>query len=202
MSITNIIICGVGGQGIILSSKILALAALENSYDVKQSEVHGMAQRGGSVISHIRFGEKIYSPIIEEKTADIILGFEKMETARYMNYLKKDGLVICNNMKIKPVNIEKYPETEIDEIFKNKKILFIDAVKFCEALGFKNGFNIFLLGVLSNYIPISNEIFEKVIKKIIKSKYIELNLNAYFSGRKEGLICSGIKNPNVCREQN
>lgn len=188
MGLTNIIICGVGGQGILLASKVLGQAALYSGYDVKQSEVHGMAQRGGSVVSHIIFGEKVSSPVIPEKSADFILGFEKLETARYLYYLKKDGFVICNDLKIKPVNIEKYPEEDIEVILKKKNILVIDSLKFCEQIGSKKISNIFLLGVLSNYLPISNEIFEKVIKEMIKEKFIKLNLKAYYLGRKEGLI--------------
>ncbi|HOK40507.1 MAG TPA: indolepyruvate oxidoreductase subunit beta [bacterium] len=187
MSLTKIIICGVGGQGIILSSKILSEVALESGYDVKQSEVHGMAQRGGSVISHIIYGEKVYSPIISENEADILLGFEKLETARYINFLKKDGFVICNDLKLKPVNIQKYPDEEINQLLNKKNILFINALKYCEELGSTKVMNIFLLGVLSNYLNLADDNYIKLIEKNVKEEFRKININAFIYGRKVGI---------------
>lgn len=187
MKTTNIIISGVGGQGIILVSKILSAAALKSGFDIKQTEVHGMAQRGGSVVSHVRFGQKIYSPIIQENNADFILGFEKLETVRYLKYLKKDGLVICNDLKIKPVSLPSYPEDDIKELLKTVNHILIDGTKYCEELNEKKVLNVFLFGILSNYLPFSNTVIEEVMKSLIKEKFIEINSKAYYLGRKEGL---------------
>jgi indolepyruvate ferredoxin oxidoreductase, beta subunit len=184
---TNIIICGVGGQGIILVSKVLSEAALKSGFDIKQTEVHGMAQRGGSVVSHVRFGKKIYSPVIQEGTADYILGFEKMEAVRYLKYLKDGGTLICNDLKIKPVSLPNYPDADVDKLLKSVKHILIDGPKYCADLGETKVLNIFLLGVLSNFLPFSNSVIEEVIKSLVKEKFVEINSKAYYLGRKEGL---------------
>lgn len=187
MENTNILICGVGGQGIILVSKVLSAAALKSGFDIKQTEVHGMAQRGGSVVSHVKFGKKIYSPVIQEKSADYILGFEKLEAVRYLKYLKDDGLLICNDLKMKPVSLPEYPDKDINKLLKSVKHILIDGAKYCDELNEKKVLNIFLFGVLSNYLPFSNNVIEEVFKSLIKENYLEINSKAYYLGRKEGL---------------
>ncbi len=185
----NIIICGVGGQGIILSSEILALVAMESGYDVKKSEVHGMAQRGGSVVSHIRIGEKVYSPLIEKGKCDFLLSFEKAETLRWIPYLKKDDpVIIINDVEIIPplvsLGLDRYPEN-IEEKLKNitKNIYFVPAIQIAKSLGEIITFNILLLGTLSKFLPFKEEIWENVIKNNVPEKKIEINLIAFKKGR-------------------
>lgn len=183
----NIIICGVGGQGIILASDVLCYAAFLEGFDVKKSEVHGMAQRGGSVITHVRFGKKVYSPLIEEGTTDCILAFEKLEALRYISYLKKGGTVIVDNREIPPMSVlvgqADYP-TNIDErLRKSGNIQFIDATRMALELGNIRVVNIILLGVLSNFLYFAKESWEESIRKNIKEKYVDLNVTAFIRGR-------------------
>jgi len=185
----NIIMCGVGGQGILLSSEIIALVAMESGYDVKKSEVHGMAQRGGSVVSHIRIGEKVYSPLIEKGKCDFLLSFEKAETLRWVNYLKKDDpVIIVNDVEIIPplvsLGLDKYPEN-IEEKLKNitKNIYFVPAISIAKSLGEVITFNTLLLGSLSKFLPFKEEIWENVIKRSVPENKIEINLIAFKKGR-------------------
>ncbi|KPK63182.1 indolepyruvate oxidoreductase subunit beta [candidate division WOR_3 bacterium SM23_42] len=183
----NITICGVGGQGIILASDVLCYAAFLEGFDVKKSEVHGMAQRGGSVITHVRFGKKVYSPLIEEGTTDCILAFEKLEALRYIGYLRKGGTVIVDNREIPPMSVlvgqADYP-TNIDQrLRKSGNIQFIDATKMALELGNIRVVNIILLGVLSKFLYFAKESWEESIRKNIKEKYVDLNVTAFIRGR-------------------
>jgi indolepyruvate ferredoxin oxidoreductase, beta subunit len=182
--ITNILICGVGGQGILLAGEVLSEAALRAGYDVKKSEVHGMAQRGGSVVSHVRYGEKIYSPLIKEGTADFIFSFERMETLRYLSMLKSDGIVIINNQKISPTNISiktsNYPEG-IEETCSKfaKEVKLIDAIKIAENLGNIKTVNIIMLGALSRYLSISEKVWMESLESKVPKKHLEINIRAF-----------------------
>jgi indolepyruvate ferredoxin oxidoreductase beta subunit len=177
---------GVGGQGTILASNVLAEGLLKSGYDVKMSEVHGMSQRGGSVNTQIRFGEKVYSPVIEVGAADVIVAFEKMEAVRWLNYLKKDGVVIVNTVEIPPLSVliskEEYPKNLIEEISKSVKIIAVDADKIAESLGNIKAQNIVLLGVLVKYLGLQGIDWEEVIKNNVPQKFVELNTNAFRKG--------------------
>jgi indolepyruvate ferredoxin oxidoreductase beta subunit len=184
---TNIVICGVGGQGIILASDVLCQAAFIEDFDVKKSEVHGMAQRGGSVITHVRFGKKVYSPLIEEGTSDFVLAFEKLEALRYAHYLKKEGEIIADNREIPPMSVlvgqAKYPQDLNQKLRKLGKVHFIDAANIALELGNIRVVNIILLGVLSRYLGFKENSWEESIRKNIKEKYVELNITAFKRGR-------------------
>jgi len=183
----NIMLAGVGGQGVLLASEVISKVAMEKGYDVKKSEVHGMAQRGGSVVSNVRFGEKIYSPIIAEGEADILLAFEKLEALRWLNYLKKDGIIITNTQKIDPLPVangkEKYPENVMDKLEKSGlKVIGLDALSKAREAGTQKAINTVLLGALANEIDISKDLFEKVIKESVPKSTIKINTTAFKSG--------------------
>jgi indolepyruvate ferredoxin oxidoreductase beta subunit len=183
---TNVVICGVGGQGIILASNILCNTAFREGFDLKKSEVHGMAQRGGSVITHVRFGKKIYSPLIEQGTADFILAFEKLEALRYLNYLRKGGTAIVNDREIPPMSVligaASYPGNIKNELKRYGKTHFIDAAKIALELGNIRTVNIILLGVLSKFLMFKEKSWLQSIKKNVKSRFVELNINAFTKG--------------------
>jgi indolepyruvate ferredoxin oxidoreductase beta subunit len=184
---TNILICGVGGQGILLASEVLALAAIEDGWDVKKSEVHGMAQRGGSVVSHIRFGEQVFSPLIPQGEADFLLSFEEMETLRWMHYLRKGGLTLVNLQRIVPLSLsargESYPEDIRERIRARGKAVFFDGLKIARKVGHLRTVNIALLGSLSPYLTLSLESWRRAIQARIPAKALEVNLDAFQAGR-------------------
>lgn len=183
---TNIVICGVGGQGIILASNVLCYTAFLEGFDVKKSEVHGMAQRGGSVITHVRFGKKVFSPLIEQGTADFILAFEKLEALRYMEYLKKNGLVIVNDRQIPPMSVlvggASYPEHIENKLKKFGKTHFVDAAKIALELGNIRTVNIVLLGVLSTFLKFKQKSWEQAIRQNVKERFVDLNIDAFNKG--------------------
>nr|WP_150112287.1 indolepyruvate oxidoreductase subunit beta [Clostridium hydrogeniformans] len=179
----SILFVGVGGQGTILASKILTEGLLKAGYDVKMSEVHGMAQRGGNVSTQVRFGEKVYSPLIEEGDADVIVAFEKSEAARWISFLKKGGALIVNDYEIHPVTVvmgsEKYPEN-VNEQLKNevKKTLIIDAAKVAEGFGNIKAQNVVLLGALIKALGLEEINWIEILKESVPSKVFDLNKNA------------------------
>ncbi len=184
---TNILLSGVGGQGIILASKILATGLMNNGYDVKMSEVHGMAQRGGSVTTQVRFGEKVYSPIIGKGQADILVAFEEMETAKWIEFVKPDGTVVINKYRIPsaPILIGKadYPVHVVDEIeskIENTQIL--DAAKLATELGNIKAMNVVMVGALVKGLGLTDIDWEAVIKSLVKEKFIDLNIKAFKLG--------------------
>lgn len=179
----SILFVGVGGQGTILASKILTEGLLKAGYDVKMSEVHGMAQRGGNVSTQVRFGEKVHSPLIEEGTADVIVAFEKSEAARWINYLKKDGSLVVNNYEIYPVTVttgnEKYPENvnkELRNVVKNTTI--INAAEIAENLGNIKAQNVVLLGGLIKVLGLKDIDWKEIVKENVPEKVLNLNLEA------------------------
>jgi len=184
----NLLFSGVGGQGIILAGKIVAKCALEAGFDVKSNELHGMAQRGGSVINHIRFGKKVYSPMIPLGEADFLVAMEELEALRYIKYLKRNGHVIMNKKNILPAGLEEnassYPK-EISNTLKklNIKISSLDAEKIALEAGSVKIENIVLLGSLSNNPPIPLNICEETIKTSVPEKTIKMNLLAFEKGR-------------------
>jgi indolepyruvate ferredoxin oxidoreductase beta subunit len=186
--ITNILICGVGGQGILLAGEVLSEAALRSGFDVKKSEVHGMAQRGGSVVSHVRYGKKIFSPLIKEGDTDFLFSFEKMETLRYLSMLKENGTVIINDQKISPTNISLktsgYPEN-VEEICKkySQSVQLIHAIKIAENLGNIKTVNIIMLGALSKHLFIKDDIWMESLESKVPKKHLEINIQAFNKGR-------------------
>ena len=184
MKKTNIIIVGVGGQGILLTSKILGYLALKMGEEVKVSEVHGMSQRGGSVITHVRIGEDIHSPLVDPGEADFVLSFEKLEALRAEYFLKEGGVLISNTQEILPMPVitgaaqypEKAPET--------KKNVMLDALALAEEAGSSRAVNIVLLGVLARFLDWPEESWEDAIAASVPPKTLEINLRAFRAGMK------------------
>ncbi|MGA2192756.1 MAG: indolepyruvate oxidoreductase subunit beta [Nitrospirota bacterium] len=187
MSAFNILVAGVGGQGVLLTSKILAEAALLAGLDVKQSEVHGMAQRGGSVLSQVRLGDKVYSPIMGEGECDLIIGFEPVETARYIHFLKENGKVIYNTHRVASLTVsigaEKYPE-DIDSVIASrvKTALPLDATALAAEAGERRAVNLVLLGAAMEYLPLSEADVYSAIRKSVPVKSLEMNEKAFLAG--------------------
>jgi indolepyruvate ferredoxin oxidoreductase beta subunit len=188
----DILMVGVGGQGTILASDILGEAALAVGLDVKKTDTLGMAQRGGSVTSHLRIGKKVWSPLISPGEADILLAFEKLEAARWASYIKPDGMVIINNLAIPPLSIslgtQRYPDDhEVTGSFRQQtsRVHLIDGTKQAEKLGDVRTLNIFMLGFMSNFlsIKIDGATWKRVITKQLPEKILEINLRAYEKGR-------------------
>ena len=185
---TNILLSGVGGQGIILASTIISMAAMQSGHDVKNNEVHGMAQRGGSVVCQIRFGKKVYSPLIKKESADFLIALEKVEALRFADYLKENGIALVNNFKISPITIltgqTQYPPN-IDEILRATfpKLHIVDGIKLAQNLGDVRTSNVIVIGLLSNYLPFKKEIWIDVIKKSVKEKFHNINIKAFEIGR-------------------
>lgn len=183
----NIIIVGVGGQGTLLASRVLGNVAMKMNYDVKVSEVHGMAQRGGSVITYVKMGKKVYSPIIEKGEADIIIAFEKLEAIRWISYLKKDGTLILNDQRIDPMPVitgtAKYPEGIVEKLKEHyNKVITIDALEIAKQCGNIKAVNTVLLGLLAKSTSIDKEIWIESLKENVPSKALEVNLKAFEAG--------------------
>ncbi|MDD4172438.1 MAG: indolepyruvate oxidoreductase subunit beta [Syntrophomonas sp.] len=186
--ITNVLIVGVGGQGTLLTSRIIAQVAVQMGYDVKVSEIHGMAQRGGSVVSQVRYGNRVYSPIITKGEADIILAFEKIEAARWLDYLKPDGMVIINNERVNPLPVmsgkAKYPDDIHNKIAALlPKTSIVDATDIADRCGNTKAANVVLVGMLSQAIGLPAEEVEKAIRAIVPAKALDINLKAFNEGR-------------------
>lgn len=184
--IKNILLAGVGGQGIILASKILAIGLINAGYDVKMSEVHGMAQRGGSVTTQVRYGEKVYSPIIGKGQADVLVSFETMETVRYLDFLKDDGKIVINEYEIPSAPIlagsADYPEGVIETIKASANTTVFKAAEIAEALGNQKTMNVVLVGALIKAMGLENLDWETVIKETVKEKFVDINLKALQAG--------------------
>ena len=192
MKSLNLIMSGVGGQGIILASDIFAEVALAAGYDTKKTDTLGMAQRGGSVVSHIRAGEKVYSPMIKNGQADIMLGFEKLEAMRWARFLNEESIVIVNNYKIPPATVNTgkaiYPaDEEITGVLKGKTshVILVNGTEHAISLGDIRVLNIFLLGCASVYLPFEVKLWIDVIQQRLPSKIVPINVNAFNKGREE-----------------
>jgi len=186
---TNILIVGVGGQGTLLTSRIIAEVAVQMGYDVKVSEVHGMAQRGGSVVTQVRFGPKVHSPIIKKGDADILLAFEKIEAARWLDYLKPDGMVIINNERVNPLPVmtgrAKYPDDIHEKVAAEvKRTVVVNATDIAENCGNSKAANVVLVGMLAQAMGLPNEQLEKAIEDNVPSKAFAINLQAFHEGSK------------------
>jgi len=182
----SIKLVGVGGQGTILAAKVLCQGLIEAGYDVKMSEIHGMSQRGGSVSSEVRYGEKVYSPVIEKGNADILVAFEQMEAARYMDYIKPDGIVIINNHKINSMvtlnGKVPYPTGIYESISEKVNTTMLDASDLAVELGNPKVANIILLGALVKAMSLTSINFEKIIKESVKEKFVDINIKAFNLG--------------------
>ncbi|HDP80003.1 MAG TPA: indolepyruvate oxidoreductase subunit beta [Spirochaetes bacterium] len=184
----NVIFAGVGGQGVILASKVLMEAAKNAGFDVKESEVHGMAQRGGSVDCHVRYGEKVYSPLIEKGTADYLVTLEVLETLRKLEYMKSGGTVIVNREQIDPAPVQAGLDTYPDDIeawlgSNIKNLVIVDTGEALKEVGTKRALNIVMLGVLSNFLDFADAQWETSIRSLVKEKFIDMNLKAFTLGR-------------------
>lgn len=188
-SVKNIMIVGVGGQGTLLASKLLGYVLMQHGYDVKVSEVHGMSQRGGSVVTYVRFGDKVYSPVIDKGEADYILSFEKLEALRWLEYLKTGGQIITNTQEVDPMPVitgaMQYPDNIIEKLeAAGAKVDAKDFLSIAEEAGSAKAVNIVLMGRLSDYFEdIPYEVWDKAIDEIVPEKYRELNHKALKLGR-------------------
>lgn len=186
----NIMIVGVGGQGTLLASRILGNAVISEGYDVKVSEVHGMSQRGGSVVTYVKYGDKVFSPIIDRGEADMILAFEKLEAARALPYLKEGGTVILNDREIAPMPVitgaAEYPDGLVADIASKAKVIAIDALSLSLEAGSAKAVNVVLIGVLARSSDISKEVWIQTIKDTVPAKFLELNLKAFELGYNGG----------------
>lgn len=189
MDTKNIMIVGVGGQGTLLASKLLGYVLLNQGYDVKVSEVHGMSQRGGSVVTYVRFGKKVYSPVIDKGEADIILAFEKLEAARWLEYLKPGGQIIVSTQEIEPMPVitgaKQYPADLISKMeASGARVDAKDFLALASLAGSSKAVNIALIGRLSKYFPeISDDIWRDAITATVPPKFLELNLKAFELGK-------------------
>ncbi len=190
----SIMIVGVGGQGTLLTSRVLGTAAVKAGYDVKVSEVHGMAQRGGSVITYVRIGDKVDSPIIEKGEADILLCFEKLEALRWVEYAKKDGAIIINDQRIDPMPViigtARYPDDIIEKITSRyHHVCVVNALGKAKELGNIKALNIVMLGLMAKNTGIPEDIWHEAIRETVKERFVALNLKAFDTGYQMGDTC-------------
>lgn len=188
METKNIIIVGVGGQGSLLASKILGHLLLNQGYDVKVSEVHGMSQRGGSVITYVRFGDKVYSPVVDKGEADFIVSFEILETARWLGCLKAGGQIVTNTQQIDPMPVitgaAQYPENLVEKMrAKGIKVDALDCLTLARQAGSQKAVNIVLLGRLSHYFEIAESAWQESLKANVPPKFLEVNQKAFELGK-------------------
>jgi indolepyruvate ferredoxin oxidoreductase beta subunit len=185
---TNVLIVGVGGQGVLLASELLSETAMSAGYDVKKSEVHGMSQRGGVVTSHVKFGPKVFSPIIPYGQTDLLISFEQAEALRAVDWLKKDGLIAVSTTRLVPPITAggkfHYPDDPIADLRKKvKNVIAIEADKIARELGDSRLVNTLLLGVISTRLEFNNTLWEKVMRQKVKAKFVDINLKAFAKGR-------------------
>ncbi len=186
METKNIMIVGVGGQGTLLTSRILGALTIQAGYDVKLSEVHGMAQRGGSVVTFVRYGGKVNEPVVEEGQADVLIAFERMEALRYAHFLKEGGAVVVNDYRIDPMPVvigaARYPENILEDLGKHHRVFRVDAMEEAKNLGNSKVFNIIVLGVAAQHMNFSKEEWLKVIEDTVPAKTVDINKKAFEIG--------------------
>ena len=182
----NIMIVGVGGQGTLLTSRILGRLATRAGYDVKLSEVHGMAQRGGSVVTFVRYGETVAEPIVEEGQADVLIAFERLEALRYLHFLKKDGVVIVNDWRIDPITVvtgaAEYPEGILDSLKAARRTIGVQGTQEAIRLGAPKAFNVVVLGAAARHMHFAKEDWLEVIRQTVPPRTVETNLKAFEAG--------------------
>lgn len=181
-------IVGVGGQGSLLASRLLGNVFMQLGYDVKVSEVHGMSQRGGSVVTYVKAGEQVFSPTVEPGEADLILSFEQLEGARWISYLKKDGTMIVNTQKIDPMPVitgaAVYPDNLIEKCKAlGAKVIDVDALSLAEEAGSAKATNVVLMGVLASHMDVAEEIWQKALEECVPPKFLEMNRKAFALGK-------------------
>ncbi len=191
METKNVMIVGVGGQGSLLASRVLGRLLIDAGMDVKVSEVHGMSQRGGSVVTYVRYGDKVYSPIVDRGEADFIVSFELLEAARNLPYLKKDGQIVTNIQKIDPMPVitgaAQYPEDLVEKMKKKGvKVDAMDCLSLAKEAGSIKAVNMVLMGRLSHYFGQPEEAWMKALEATVPEKFIELNKKAFALGRNAG----------------
>ena len=188
MQTKNIMIVGVGGQGTLLASKLLGKLLLGKGYDVKVSEVHGMSQRGGSVVTYVRYGDKVYSPVIDKGEADIIISFEMLEAARWVEYLKPDGVIITNTQQVNPMPVitgaQEYPENLVQKLKAlDINLEAFDALSLASEAGSSKAVNIVLMGRVSKFFDFTEEEWLSAIEQSVPQKFLEMNKKAFALGR-------------------
>ena len=186
MQTKNIMIVGVGGQGTLLTSRILGGIIRKAGYDVKLSEVHGMAQRGGSVVTYVRYGDKVFEPIVEEGQADVLIAFERLEAMRYAHFLKKDGVLIVNDQRMDPMPVVmgacEYPANILETIEKDHKVISIDAMEEAKKLGNSRVFNTIIIGLAAQNMDFEKQEWLDVIAGTVPGKTVEINQKAFLVG--------------------
>ena len=188
METKSIMIVGVGGQGTLLASRILGNVFLAEGFDVKVSEVHGMSQRGGSVVTYVKYGEKVYSPVVELGEADVIISFEQLECARWLPYLKKGGKLVTSDQTLDPMPVitgaAKYPEDILGKIeAMGVEVTAVDALGLAEQAGTSKAANVVLMGVVSKKLPFEESVWQKALEQCVPAKFLELNKKAFALGR-------------------
>ena len=188
MKTQNIMIVGVGGQGSLLASKLLGRILLQKGYDIKVSEVHGMSQRGGSVVTYVRFGDKVYSPVIDKGEADYIVSFELLEAARWTEYLKPGGKIVVNTQRINPMpvitGVAEYPQNLVDQMRSaGLEVDAVDALALAQQAGSAKAVNIVLMGHLSRYFDFTEADWMEALENSVPAKYLQMNKTAFLLGR-------------------
>ncbi|MBQ6173191.1 MAG: indolepyruvate oxidoreductase subunit beta [Clostridia bacterium] len=188
METKNIMIVGVGGQGSLLASKLLGQLLMAQGYDVKVSEVHGMSQRGGSVVTYVRYGDRVFSPVIDKGCADFIVSFEELEAARWLEYLRPDGQIVTSTQQIDPMPVvigaASYPEHLIDKMKQaGAKVDALDCLSLAREAGSSKAVNIVLMGRLSHYFDLPEEAWMTALEAVVPPKFLELNKKAFALGR-------------------
>ena len=182
----NIMVVGVGGQGTLLTSRIIGKTALNAGWDVKLSEVHGMAQRGGSVVTFVRFGKKVYEPVCEEGSVDILISFERLEALRYAHFLKPDGVMIVNDTRIDPMTVvigaAKYPEGILEGLTKDHKLYTVDGGAIAKEIGNSKVLNTVVLGLAAKHIGFTEDQWLETLKATVPQKTVDINVKAFKAG--------------------
>ena len=186
-NVKSVMIVGVGGQGTLLASRVLGSAMLSQGVDVKVSEVHGMSQRGGSVVTYVRYGDKVYSPIIAQGEADVLLAFEALEAARYLPWLKQEGTVVVNTQQMDPMpvvtGVAEYPKDILGKVREQVvKVVALDALGMAEEAGSSKAVNVVLIGAMAKKLDLPKEVWIDTIKETVPSKFIDMNLKAFELG--------------------
>lgn len=186
-NVKSVMIVGVGGQGTLLASRVLGSAMLSQGVDVKVSEVHGMSQRGGSVVTYVRYGDQVYSPIIAQGEADVLLAFEALEAARYLPWLKPEGTVVVNTQQMDPMpvvtGVAEYPKDILGEVRKQGvKVVALDALGMAEQAGSSKAVNVVLIGAMAKKLDLPKEVWIDTIKETVPPKFIDMNLKAFELG--------------------
>lgn len=190
----GIMIVGVGGQGTLLASRILGSVLIGQGYDVKMSEVHGMSQRGGSVVTYVKFGEKVYSPLVDQGEADYIIAFERLEAARWVSYLKEGGTLMINDRRISPMPVitgaMEYPDEIVEKLRgKGAKVVACDALSMAIEAGNPKSVNVVMIGILSALTEFSEDVWQAALTECVKPKFLELNKKAFSLGREYAIKC-------------